>query len=152
MEQRHAPLAEGGQRLELYFPAELSELALLGAAVQAFGASAGWPPDLLMQADLVLEELVCNTISYGYPDGRAGRIAVCLDALPATLRIELQDDGDAFDPFSLAPPDLTQTLAERAIGGLGIHLVRSYMDSWDYAYRDGRNRVTLLKRYAPANG
>ena len=41
--------------------------------------------------------------------------------------------------------DINQPLEERAIGGLGIHLIRRYMDSISYERRDDRNILTLMK-------
>jgi serine/threonine-protein kinase RsbW len=148
MEQRYANLAEGGQRLLLSFPAETEELAQLGTVLEAFAEVVGWPADRLMQANLVLEELACNSAAHG----RASHIAIRLDALPDGMRIEFEDDGQAFDPFSQAAPDMSLTLEQRPIGGLGIHLVRSTMDTCAYAYIDGHNRLTLQKRYPPDGG
>ncbi len=64
------------------------------------------------------------------------------------ITVEIEDDGRAFDPFDAPPPDLTSSIEERAIGGLGVHLVRSLTDDASYERRDGRNIVTLRKRAA----
>ncbi|HEX4193960.1 MAG TPA: ATP-binding protein, partial [Stellaceae bacterium] len=61
---------------------------------------------------------------------------------------ELSDDGRAFDPLNAPPPDLDSAIEDRRIGGLGVHLVKTMMDDVTYAYRDGRNHVTLRKKIA----
>jgi serine/threonine-protein kinase RsbW len=127
--------------------ADLAELGPLAESVDSLAADLGWDDAIAMQINLVLEELIANAINYGYPDGRTGHIAVWLDADPREIRLRIEDDGDAFDPFAVvAPPDLSQDIEARPIGGLGLHFVRTYMDSCAYRYADGRNRVTLTKR------
>lgn len=132
--------------LHLSLAADLDELGGMAEAVEALAEDAGWDDALAMQINLVLEELIANAIGYGYPDGRAGRIEVWLEANPQEIQLRIEDDGEAFDPFAQAAPDLSLEIEERPIGGLGIHLVRSYMDSCVYRREAGRNRVILTKR------
>lgn len=93
---------------------------------------------------LTIEELLTNIIKYGYED--SAEHLIYLDfALgpPATLRIE--DDGRPFDPTLSAPvPDLDAPIAERPIGGLGLHLIRAQTAAMRYARRDGINRLDLV--------
>jgi serine/threonine-protein kinase RsbW len=134
------------RRLHFALKADLAELGPLAESIDALAADLGWGDAVAMQINLVLEELIANAINYGYPDGRAGCIAIWLDADPREIRLRIEDDGDAFDPFAVAAPNLSQDIEARPIGGLGIHFVRTYMDSCAYEYADGRNRVTLIKR------
>jgi anti-sigma regulatory factor (Ser/Thr protein kinase) len=41
------------------------------------------------------------------------------------------------------PPDLSRGLADRPIGGLGVFLVRSMVDSIDYRREDNRNILSF---------
>jgi anti-sigma regulatory factor (Ser/Thr protein kinase) len=61
------------------------------------------------------------------------------------LNVTITDTGIPFNPFDAPPPDLSSNLAERPIGGLGIHLVRSLMNSVEYVREGGENRVRLRK-------
>jgi anti-sigma regulatory factor (Ser/Thr protein kinase) len=56
------------------------------------------------------------------------------------------DDGHEFDPLAKEAPDLTLSVEDRPIGGLGIHLLRNLTDGMSYERRDGLNRLTLTKR------
>ena len=51
-----------------------------------------------------------------------------------------------FDPTKQAEADTTLSVEERAIGGLGIHLVRQIMDVISYERIDGFNVLTLKKK------
>ena len=124
---------------------EQGSLNPLAAAVEAFADIHDWPADVKLHVDLVLEELVQNIVSYGYPDGRPGRIEVTLRQESQRISLTVEDDGDAFDPFKQPDPDFTLDLEDRPIGGLGIHLIRKLMDGHVYRRVAGHNRVDLEK-------
>jgi anti-sigma regulatory factor (Ser/Thr protein kinase) len=58
---------------------------------------------------------------------------------------EVDDDGRPFDPLSVPPPDLEKPIAERMVGGLGIHFIRNIMTEVSYSRAAGHNRL-MLKR------
>ncbi len=123
----------------------LDDMAQLPPKLADFAEQAGLPMDVSMPIDIVLDELLLNTISYGYADGRPGTITVRMD-VDKDVTIVIEDDGDPFDPLSVAPPDLETDLEHREIGGLGVHFVRTMMDDVEYQRIDGHNRITLIKR------
>ena len=43
-------------------------------------------------------------------------------------------------------PNVALSAEEREIGGLGIFMTKKLMDGVEYAYRDGKNVLTLTKR------
>ena len=45
---------------------------------------------------LIVNELVTNAIKHAFPDGRAGRIRVRVEALDTQLRLSVEDDGVGF--------------------------------------------------------
>ena len=55
------------------------------------------------------------------------------------------DDGIPSNPLGAGTPDTSLPLERRAIGGLGIHLVRSLVDDVTYQRRIDRNVLTLVK-------
>jgi serine/threonine-protein kinase RsbW len=61
---------------------------------------------------------------------------------------EVFDDGIAFDPLKVPPPDLTADLGSRPIGGLGVHFVKTLMDEVAYRRDGNRNVLTMRKRFA----
>jgi len=50
-----------------------------------------------------------------------------------------------FDPTAAGNPDTTLSTQERPIGGLGIYLIRKYMDHMDYKRVGDRNVLSLSK-------
>ena len=111
------------------------------------------PATLRSDMRLVLEELMVNTVEYGYPDGRPGQIRILLQPQPDAVAIELIDDGVAFDPLQSAPPDLTGDLADREqVGGLGIHLARTMASEMRYTRDADGNHLLLRFTYPNLDG
>ena len=132
--------------LELTIENDLDQLAVVKDQVESFGKCENLSGDVVFAAKLVLEELLTNTISYGYGDKSAQLIEIRLEVRGDQLIIRTVDDGLAFDPRTAKEPNIESSLKDRAIGGLGIHLVKSLMDRVEYRHKDGKNHVTLRKR------
>jgi serine/threonine-protein kinase RsbW len=129
---------------------ELAEIERFEGEFQAFAARHGLAPRIIGQIWLAFDELLTNTISYGFPEGGGHKISVRLDMDGDRFTAELTDDGVAFDPLAAAEPDLDADLEEREIGGLGIHFVRVVMDSLDYRREKDQNRLVMTKRILSA--
>ena len=51
-----------------------------------------------------------------------------------------------FDPTAYTVTLSWAGTKDRPIGGLGIHLIRSYVDGMSFEFRDGMNALTLVKK------
>ncbi|MCM2258449.1 MAG: ATP-binding protein [Vicinamibacteria bacterium] len=115
------------------------------AAFDAFADEARLPSIVIGAVQVVLDELLSNTVKAGYPDGGPGRIEAAFEVVDGYLQITLVDDGIAFDPLERADPDTEAALEDRPIGGLGIYLVKQLMDRVDYERVGRHNRLRLVK-------
>ena len=132
--------------LTLNMEAQLDEIERIRAAVSILSKAENWPPELLYQIELVLEEIGTNIIKYGQDGEKETEIQITLTSDSKSLTMEIFDTGKAFDPFADAPPpDLESDVPDRPIGGLGVYLVRKLMDEASYRREDGMNKVTLVK-------
>ncbi len=125
---------------------DLAEMMLLRDCVLQFSEENQLSEDIVFALDLCLEELITNVIKYGYDDSAQHAIYISLSMEGDRLVLEMRDDGHAFDPTLLPDPDLDVPLEERRIGGLGIHLVRNYVDSMEYKREANQNILTLKKK------
>jgi serine/threonine-protein kinase RsbW len=123
----------------------LLELDRIADAVEDFGEAHALPAKLRFQIRLVLDELVTNIISYGYPQDGEHVITVAMGQEGSLLRFELEDDARPFDPLSAKAPDLDSEVDHRQVGGLGIHLVRTLMDRVAYERVGDKNHLILEK-------
>ena len=115
-------------------------------ALEAFAAEHRLPAKVLQAADLALEEHVTNVLKYAYADTAPHQIRVRLSCDERTLHVEVEDDGRAFNPLDVPPVDTSVPLERRPVGGLGIHLMRQFMDALDYRREGGRNILRMTKR------
>ncbi|MEX1829223.1 ATP-binding protein [Luteibacter sp. CQ10] len=96
---------------------------------------------------LVLEELLVNIVRHGYPDGRDGEIRISIDVHRDHVQLKLEDDAQPFDARAHELPDLAGDIADREIGGLGLHLIHNIADALEYT-RHGNRNITVA-RFCP---
>jgi len=123
-----------------------AEIRNVVALVEQFAADNRVPRAIVHDVSVALDEALSNIIAYGYEPEAKSEIVVRLDCASNEMRIEIEDGGRAFDPLQAPPPDLTADLAERQVGGLGIHFIRSLMDGVAYDRHDGKNFLRMVKR------
>jgi anti-sigma regulatory factor (Ser/Thr protein kinase) len=104
------------------------------------------PPALVFDLYVVLDEVIRNVLKYAYTDDAAHEIHVKLSATETAVQIAIEDDGRAYDPFAIAAPDLSLPLAERPLGGLGLHFVRHLVDEVKYKREGDHNYLFLNKK------
>ena len=97
---------------------------------------------------LAVEEAVVNVMSYAYPVGTQGDVAITAKGTDHSIKFIITDEGKAFDPTMKSEADTTLSAEERPIGGLGILLVQSLMDSINYERAKGKNVLTITKNYS----
>jgi serine/threonine-protein kinase RsbW len=135
-----------GESLTLHVRNKGDAIAPANEAAETWLATQEISPEAIYFAGLTIEELVTNCIKYGYDDSGEHIIYIELSVANRTLTITVVDDGHAFDPLAVTPPDMSEALEDRPIGGLGIHMLRELADNMSYERRDNTNRVTLTKR------
>jgi anti-sigma regulatory factor (Ser/Thr protein kinase) len=138
------PMESHERTLSVLLKNDLAELQRLNQLLEEFADLHGVPSEMVFRLTLVMEEILTNVISYGYEDEREHEISVRLLWENPNMKLEVDDDGRPFNPLEAAPPDMGKPLAERQIGGLGIHLVREMMDEFEYRRKNNRN-IFILK-------
>ncbi len=101
---------------------------------------------MLFAMRVCLEEIFCNIVMHGNPDGVTGGyvdVEIGLDPTRGCLCMSIEDDGPAFDISQAEAHPVSQSLEETEPGGLGILLIRNFSDKLIYRRTDGRNRVTV---------
>lgn len=125
---------------------DIQDVPLLAAFIDEVCEAAGFNASVAMQMNLAMEEAVVNVMNYAYPVGVKGDIVIEAEDKGDSVQFVIIDGGTPFDPTTEADADTTLSAEERPIGGLGIFLVRQLMDIVSYKYKDGKNRLTLVKK------
>ena len=142
----------GDRTLRLVLKNDSFELGRLRESFDEFADRHRIPDKARFDLQLCLEELVLNVINYGFDDEEEHEVQVDFEvrADSRTMIVNIRDDGRKFDPLSEVPePDVEGNLEERAVGGLGVHFVRQFMDGASYRHESGMNRLTLTKNVGP---
>jgi serine/threonine-protein kinase RsbW len=103
----------------------------------------GLPSKRIREIELALEEVLVNICQYAYPDTAGDVEVTCSVDAQQRFMINIIDQGIAFDPLSLAAPDLTADVDSRQVGGLGVFLVRRLMDDVSYRRENDQNILQL---------
>jgi len=123
----------------------LSELDKLCDHLRQFCQDCGVSKRQTFEINLALDELFTNIISHGFEDNEEHDVNVTCQKKDGVLKITIEDDGIPFNPIAAPHPNLKCAFKDREVGGLGIHLIRSYMDHIEYSRRGGKNILVLTK-------
>ena len=92
---------------------------------------------------MVVEELVVNIVDYSGSNYMDVEISCEKDRFTMCYR----DGGVPFNPLKNEPPDFSLPIAQRQVGGLGIFLALTSMDTAEYEFANGENVFTTSLFY-----
>ena len=96
---------------------------------------------------VAIEEVFVNVASYAYGEGSGDvTLDIGFEEASRDVTFRLIDGGIPFDPLQKPDPDITLSVEERQVGGLGIFIVKKTMDTVHYCYEDGKNILTMIKK------
>ena len=122
---------------------DVEQIALLPEFVEAVAKEAQLDNEATFNLNLALEEAVSNVIMYAYPEGTDGMVDIKAIVDVKHVSFIITDSGKPFDPTAKEDIDINSKMDERPIGGLGIHLVRTIMDTVKYE-RKGENNILIM--------
>lgn len=123
---------------------DTKELARVGAWIADLSSSNGLSETLTFKLDLCAAEAVTNVIDYAFEDAEDHQIEVQLEVGDQDVTLIVEDNGEPFNPLEVPEPQQADSLAEAQIGGLGVHLYKTYSDTCSYERCDGKNRLSMV--------
>lgn len=100
------------------------------------------PMDKQISLEICIEEIFVNIASYAYGE-QTGMAFITEEVTNNSISLCFRDKGIPYDPLAKEDPDTTLSAEEREIGGLGVFMVKTMMDSVTYEYKDGFNCLTM---------
>ena len=123
---------------------DLSSITELEQSLEDFASAHELDMGLQNRLNLMLEELITNSVNYSLPTVSGPELELCLSVEEQSVVARLEDNGPAFNPFDDAPEaDTTSSLADRPIGGLGIFLTKKFANEYVYERERARNCAAL---------
>ena len=131
---------------ELTIPATVENIEKVTEFVNSQLEEINCPIKAKMQIDIAIDELFGNIAHYAYkPETGPATVRVEVTETPISVIVTFIDHGIPYDPLKTAEPDISLSAEERAIGGLGIFLVKKTMDEITYEYKNGQNILRIRK-------
>lgn len=101
------------------------------------------PHKVIVKMNIAVDEIFSNIVRYS----GAKEATVECSVLGGQVRLVFTDDGRPYDPTEKPDPDTAAPVDGRDAGGMGIFIVKKFMDSVEYACHDERNILTLTKKF-----
>ena len=123
---------------------DLTSIVELEQILEEFASKHELPVSLRLRLNLMLEELITNSVNYGLQSVEAPELNVCLSVEDGIVIAALKDNGVEFNPFKEVPEaDTVSGLEERPVGGLGVLLTTELADEYEYDRTNKYNCITL---------
>jgi anti-sigma regulatory factor (Ser/Thr protein kinase) len=117
--------------------AETAAISALTDQIIDYLGAAGVDARTTHHVALGTEEILTNLGTHGGSSDSPATVRISVG--PEDVTAEIVDTGVEFDLRTAPEPDLRGDIAERAVGGLGLHLIREFASRLDYSRRDGTN-------------
>ncbi|HMK78428.1 MAG TPA: ATP-binding protein [Xanthobacteraceae bacterium] len=128
--------------------AQPEAISTLTARVENFLQQQGVDARATYHVAMLIEELMSNLAIHGSVPDELAIVRLAVD--PADVRVELLDRGPPFDPRCAPEPDLTTSVEERQVGGLGLFLMRKFASDISYARSGAQNCTRFSVRRSRA--
>jgi len=126
------------------FPRSFDSLGPIFAWVEDWFEQESIDPSLIYPVNFTLEELFTNMVKYSAGEAE---ILLSMDRVDGGVAVSLTDFGvEPFDVTRSKPVDIEAPLEERVPGGLGLHLIRKFVDGIHYDHRDGNSTIRFTAR------
>jgi serine/threonine-protein kinase RsbW len=138
-------LGEEAERFRFVVPARLkyrdASRAFLAFVCDQLAREKALPEDVAHRVISAFVEAFNNAVIHAYKDTTPGSVEVEMIVMRDRLRVVVSDRGHPFVPESVPEPDL-DALPE---GGLGLFIIRNFMDHVNYARVGDQNVLTMEK-------
>ena len=138
---------------ELLIEAKTENLNAVLEFVNAQLEAVDCPMKTQTQFAIAVEEVFVNIAHYAYKTADNQHPEIGGAAIRVTVgdevRIEFEDKGKPYNPLEKDDPDITVGADEREIGGLGIYMVKNFMDAVEYRREDNKNILLIRKAVKP---
>lgn len=100
----------------------------------------------LRKIEIASEETLVNIINHAYQGRVNGVIQINIAINKEGIELKFFDNGPEFNPIEeKSLTEKNMSLEERSLGGLGLMMIRQYMDDIVYERKGSVNILTLVK-------
>ncbi len=135
--------------LSLRLPAVLENVPVVMDRVIEAATRMGLDEVTLQQIRLVVDEACANVVTHAYEGVAPGDMEITCSHSSQACMIQVRDWGQGFALECVPIPDLDCSLDERNLGGLGLFLIRHFMDRVEYSHDANTGNVLTMTKKLP---
>lgn len=155
------------KKIYLKVPAETIYLSSVRKVIVDISEKMGFPEEEVDKIEMAVDEAVTNVIQHSYTESKdiqsKGRyfsrreddkgverpidLRVKIDS--RKIEVALADRGRGFDLKSYEIPRIDERLASMRKGGLGVYVIKNFMDEVDYTHKRGLGNILRMVKYLP---
>jgi len=128
--------------------AKLENLPILIAFLEDELLKNEFTKEEINKIEIASEEVFTNIVKYAYDSSHKPDqiiISTSSSMINRGIKIRFEDTGKPYNPLETPVPDFDKPIAEREIGGLGVHMVKTIMDKIDYTRVNDKNILIITK-------
>ncbi len=133
-------------------PAQTGYMAVIREMVGAAARQHGFPTGDVAKAVMAVDEACVNVVEHAYRDDPPGTnrfIEISVDVDDKALAVTIKDQApDGFSPLEHPVPDMRTCWTSEKRPGLGILILRKFMDDVKHRFRPGVGNELKLVKYA----
>lgn len=147
--------SNGHHIVRLEFTSAFEMLDFVQVVSDHLARGVGLDEDSMHWVGVAIRESVINAIKHGNRNDAAKRVFVEFETATKAdvpeMTIRVRDQGEGFDPDTVANPLDTENLLKSS--GRGIFLIRSFMEDVELRRApEGGMEIRMVKRVQPADG
>lgn len=96
--------------------------------------------DILEEVLISIDEATSNIVQHSYRHIKQGYIRLVLTVKKDRILVSIFDKGRIFEPDKVPSPDFSKNLNERALGGLGVFLMKKFMDEVTFLFKNSSDK------------
>ncbi len=125
---------------ELKVTSKTENLKTIGEFIEDALKNENIGEDIIHEILIASDEAATNIIVHSYKKNPNGYIRVKLVVEKKRIIVSLFDKGITFNPDNIISPNLSKKLEERKLGGLGVYLMKKFMDEVTYFFKNSNSR------------
>ena len=130
---------------QIIVPAQINYLPVLRNFIARIASKYRFSKSEINALTISVDEACTNIIKHGYRHIQSGSITININVKKDSLVVELVDYGASFDPNQVSDPNITQYIENGKKGGLGIFIMKKFLDDIQYVASEKANILRLVK-------
>lgn len=131
----------------LHVPSSTENLSMIRDFVKSIGTQSGMGDMEVAKLEMAVDEACSNVMEHAYDADTTKEVSIRATVDESSVQIEVIDTGKGFDPAAVEQLKLEELVSKKRTGGLGMRLMKSFMDEVHYEMLPGvKNELRMVKR------